>query len=233
MDGLSRRANDADSISTRAERGSTSDYCRLDPGDQGRCYDSDGMGHKFDPSQRARLSSPERLALLPIPDVIGLSAVKEGDRVLDIGCGPGVFTIPLARAVGVSGRVHAYDIEETMVEECRARVAGHGLTNVAVGRSEENRTDLPSESIDLIFACHLLHELTEPALFFDELRRIARPGGRLAAVEWEKIETGIGPPVNRRFTPDDTQRLLASGGWTAVSRHSITWGNYMVLARRP
>ncbi len=55
------------------------------------------MPQKFDPARRAVLERPERLALLPIETVIALVEVRAGERVLDIGCGPGVFTVPLAR----------------------------------------------------------------------------------------------------------------------------------------
>jgi SAM-dependent methyltransferase len=188
--------------------------------------------HKFDPANRARLESPERLALLPVEQVIALAQVKGGERVLDLGCGPGVFTALLARAVGESGQVFAADVEPEMVQACEERIEALGFTNVAVGRSEENAIPLPAGSVDLVFACHLLHELQDPAALLAEVRRVLRPGGRLAAVEWEKVETGgVGPPVEARLTPEDSRALLEGNGFTVTGTGSVTWANYLLLAR--
>src|SRR6185436_12592810 len=98
------------------------------------------------------------------------------------------------------GRVVAVDILPEMVERCRARIGQAGLTNVETAISTENTVPVASEGIDLIFACQLMHELHEPALFFAEMRRVLAPGGRIAAVDWEKVDTGIGPPVDKRFS---------------------------------
>ena len=190
------------------------------------------MAHKFDPANLSRLESPERLALLPVETVIALLDVKAGEQVLDAGCGPGVFTVPLARAVGASGHVYAVDLREEMVEACRRRVEAHGLSNVTVKRSEESSIPVPTSSVDLVFACHLLHELEDPAMFLGDARRVLRPVGRLAAVEWEKVETVIGPPLEHRLTPADSRAMLEKNGFTVTDTRSVTWANYLLLSRR-
>lgn len=189
------------------------------------------MPHKFNPANCALLESPERLALLPVEKVLALVEVKAGEWVLDIGCGPGVFTVPLARAVGESGQVFAADLQAEMVEACQQRAGALGLSNVAVGRSEENSISLTPGSVDLVFACHLLHELEDPPAFLAEVRRVLKPTGRLAVVEWEKVETGIGPPVENRLTPEDSRTLLEGNGFTVIDTCSVTWANYLLLAR--
>ena len=189
------------------------------------------MVWKFDPAKRARLESSERLALLPIDRVLELTQPGPGERVLDVGCGTGVFTAPLTVAVGPSGHVHAVDLEPDMVEACRERIASLGLANVAVSLSEESMIPLPSASFELVFACQLFHELHDPPAFLAEIRRLLRPGGRLVAIEWEKVDTGIGPPVEKRFAPDESEALLVSNGFTVTARHRVTWANYLLLAR--
>lgn len=189
------------------------------------------MAHKFDPARISRLESPERLALLPVESVIALLDVTAGEQVLDTGCGPGVFTVPLARVVGASGHVYAVDLREEMVEACRRRVEAAGLSNVTVRRSEESSIPLPPSCVDLVFACHLLHELEDPAALLADVRRVLKPGGRLAAVEWEKVETEAGPPLEHRLTPQDSRALLEKGGFAVSDTRPVTWANYLLLAR--
>ena len=188
------------------------------------------MAHKFDPANVSRLESPERLALLPVERVLALVEVKAGERVLDVGCGPGVFAVPLARAVGPSGHVFAVDLREEMVEACRRRVETWGLSNVTVRRSEESSIPLPPSSVDLVFVCHLLHELEDPAALLADVRRVLKPGGRLVAVEWEKAEMEAGPPVEHRLTPEDSRAILEKGGFAVTDTRPVTWANYLLLA---
>src|SRR5262245_10682974 len=136
-------------------------------------------GHKFPVEQMAKLDSPERLALLPIDAVVSLAGVLPGSRVLDIGCGPGVFTIPFARAAGPNGWIYAADILPEMVAECRKRAAAAGLENVEIAVSTENAVPFTDRCVDLVFAGQLLHELHDPPLFFAEMRRVLAPKGRL------------------------------------------------------
>ena len=187
--------------------------------------------HKFDPANLNHLSSPERVALLDVDRTLSLTRAREGERALDAGCGVGVFTIPLAGLVGRSGHVFAVDVEPAMVEACRARVEEAGLTNVTVTRSGENSFPLPDAAVDLVFACHLLHELLDPPAFFAEVRRVLKPEGRVVVVEWEKVETGgAGPPVKHRLTPEEARAVLAGGGLKVTEVHSVTWANYFLSA---
>lgn len=189
------------------------------------------MPHKFDPANLDYLSSPERLALLDVDRVLSLARVREGERALDVGCGVGVFTIPLAKRIGRSGHVFAVDVEPVMVESCSQRAREAGLTNVTVARSEENSFPLPDAAVDLVFACHLLHELLDPATFFAEVRRALKPEGRVVVVDWEKVETGgAGPPVKHRLTPEEARAVLARGGLKVMEVHSVTWANYLLTA---
>jgi SAM-dependent methyltransferase len=188
-------------------------------------------GHKFPVEQMVKLDSPERLSLLPIDAVVTLSGARPGTRILDVGCGPGVFTIPLARAAGSAGHVYAADILPEMVDACRARAAAAGLAHVEVALSTENDVPFPDRCADLVLACHLLHELHDPPLFFAEMRRLLAPDGRLVVVDWEKVETGIGPPVDKRVTAEEAATLLETNGFVVDSRASVTWANYLLRAR--
>jgi len=188
-------------------------------------------GHKFPVEQMDKLDSPERLALLPITVVVELAGAGPGSRVLDVGCGPGVFTVPFARAAGSTGRVYAADILPEMVAACRRRVAAAGLVNVEVALSTENAVPFPDRCADLVFACQILHELHDPTLFFGEMARVLAPDGSLVVVDWEKVDTGIGPPVEKRLTAEEAGGLLEGNGFVVESRAPVSWANYLLRAR--
>jgi len=150
-----------------------------------------GPGHKFPVEHMARLESPERLSLLPVDAVVALAGVRAGARVLDVGCGPGIFTIPFARAVGSAGRVYAADILPEMIAACRSRAEAAGLRNIETALSTENAVPFPAACADLVFACQLLHELHDPTLFFAEMRRVLAAEGRLVVVQDSEFESAV------------------------------------------
>ncbi len=151
--------------------------------------------------------------------------------MLDAGCGTGILTVLLARAVGEGGRVYAADIEPEMLEECRARVAAAGCSNVTLTRSEESAVPLPAACVDLVFTCQLLHELHDPPAFLAEVRRLLAPGGRFVAVDWEKTETGMGPPLDKRLDREAARAMLEAGGLQVEREETVTWANYLLIAR--
>jgi ubiquinone/menaquinone biosynthesis C-methylase UbiE len=112
--------------------------------------------------------------------------VKPGMRVLDIGCAMGFFSLPMAEMVGVKGRVICVDLQEKMLERLIQRAKNAGLDHRIETRKCEPHTlgiaDL-SGSIDFILALAVIHELPESKRFFDEVRHVLIPGGKLLIAE--------------------------------------------------
>jgi ubiquinone/menaquinone biosynthesis C-methylase UbiE len=109
--------------------------------------------------------------------------VRPGDTVLDIGCGPGFFTIPLARLVGESGRVIAVDIQPGMIERTRREAEKAGLA-ARVRAVLADGTGLPPvEPADLALVFWMAHEVKDPEKLFEGIRAALKPEGRLLLVE--------------------------------------------------
>lgn len=169
-------------------------------------------GHKFDPANRNVLVAPERAEYLPPKQILDAFGVKEGWHVADVGCGPGYFTLPMARRVGSSGRVYAVDMEPAMLEDLRRRVARAGLENVVPVPSQEDRIPVPDATVDFAFLACVLHELAGVGTL-REIRRMLKPDGVLGVVDWRKIEQDMGPPVHHRLTPEEAAKVLREGGF--------------------
>jgi ubiquinone/menaquinone biosynthesis C-methylase UbiE len=109
------------------------------------------------------------------------AGLASGQNVLEVGCGPGFFTVPAARMVGAQGTVHALDINPLALERVRQKVEREGVTNnVSTTLADAGQTGLPGESFDLIFVFGLGHVVGGADRMMAELRRLLRPEGILS-----------------------------------------------------
>ncbi|MER7716109.1 class I SAM-dependent methyltransferase [Streptomyces flaveolus] len=145
--------------------------------------------------------------------------LREGDRVLDAGCGTGRALPPLRAAVGPSGVVVGADLTPAMLEAA-----------VRAGRDRDGRLlladvvalPLRPRSLDAVFAAGLIAHLPDPAGNLAELARVVRPGGVLAL--FHPIgRAALAARQGRQITPDDLRAepnlrpLLAGSGWHMTS----------------
>jgi ubiquinone/menaquinone biosynthesis C-methylase UbiE len=92
-----------------------------------------------------------------IPDLIEAMRIKPGDSVADVGCGDGIFTVPLARAVGEKGRVYAVDIDKDALRAARKRLQEANLKNVELVLGREGDPLLPTSALDSVFIMNTYH----------------------------------------------------------------------------
>ncbi|MCX4815274.1 class I SAM-dependent methyltransferase [Streptomyces sp. NBC_01239] len=145
--------------------------------------------------------------------------LREGDRVLDAGCGTGRALPPLRAAVGRSGAVLGADLTPAMLAAA-----------VRAGRDREGQLlladvaalPLRSESLDAVFGAGLIAHLPRPEANLLELARVVRPGGTLAL--FHPIgRAALAARQGRQITPDDLRAepnlrpLLAGSGWRMTS----------------
>ena len=109
--------------------------------------------------------------------------ITEGMTALDLGCGPGFFTIDLARLVGPSGRVIAADLQPGMLAKVREKIRGTELeARITLHQCGEKMIGL-SDHVDFVLAYYMVHEIPEKDSLFTELAKIMKPGGRMLLVE--------------------------------------------------
>jgi ubiquinone/menaquinone biosynthesis C-methylase UbiE len=108
------------------------------------------------------------------------AGLEQGQKVLEVGCGPGYFTIPAAEIVGDKGIVYAVDVHPRAIERVKEKIAAHGLRNVTPMLTNAAETGLPNGSIDLafLFGLQYVHGGLEGVL--TELQRILKLGGLLS-----------------------------------------------------
>jgi SAM-dependent methyltransferase len=204
-----------------------------------------GDAEQFNADQRAFWNGPggriwvarqahTDISLEPVSEaLLDFAAPRVGERVLDVGCGCGAFTLALARAVGPSGRVVALDISGPMLAEGRARAEAAGIANVAWRQADAATAAL--DEFDLLVSNFGVMFFGEPVAAFAHMRRAASVGARMAFVCWRSLAENpwievpmraVAPHVPPRpkadprapgmfafADPQRVSRVLTTAGW--------------------
>jgi ubiquinone/menaquinone biosynthesis C-methylase UbiE len=121
--------------------------------------------------------------LIQNPDLILRGLVQPGQTVLDIGCGMGYFSLPLARLVGEKGTVICVDMQAEMLEATRRKAVKAGLDKIMqFQRCTENSLGLTT-SADFALAFWMVHEVSHRDKFLGEIKESLKPGGILLIAE--------------------------------------------------
>lgn len=102
---------------------------------------------------------------------------------MDVGCGPGLYSIEMALMVGESGKVIAADLQDGMLDLVRKKIAGTDLEDrIVLHKCEETKLGV-TEEVDFVLAFYMVHEVPDQTAFFKEIAAILKPGGKLLVVE--------------------------------------------------
>jgi len=116
------------------------------------------------------------------------AGIQKGMKVLEVGCGPGVFTIPAAELVGEEGVVYAVDIHPLAIKKVKKKIQNRGVNNVIPILANAAKIELPNESVDLIFIFGLGHAAGGLEPILREAYRLLRPEGMLAYEKGRRYE---------------------------------------------
>jgi SAM-dependent methyltransferase len=115
---------------------------------------------------------------------LSLLRLTPGQRVVDVGCGTGVFLPALSRAVGESGLVVGLDHAPALLEEAKRRMQRLGLlSQVQLERADAASLPFPDGSFDAAHISRVLIHVEDPNAVLREMKRVTRPGGWIVAVE--------------------------------------------------
>jgi len=109
--------------------------------------------------------------------------IREGDHVIDFGCGRGNYAFGAAAAVGAEGIVYALDIDPDVLSFLKTETARRGVSNLRPLPSHEDASmDFPDASTDVILIYDLIHVQNFRARFLKESQRVLKPGGVLSVL---------------------------------------------------
>lgn len=152
------------------------------------------------------------------------AGLRAGETVLELGPGPGAFTVDAAQRVGPEGRLIAVDIQPGMIAQVNARVKAAGVTNVETHVASAFELPLPDASVDRAYLITVLPEIPDPVRALREVHRVLKPGGIVSMTE-----EFLDPDYPRRAT---TSAWAAAAGFEPDARFG-SWWSYTLNFRKP
>ena len=170
------------------------------------------------------LEHESRVEGLHIDRVIEALKIGPGDRVVDLGAGTGLFTWPLAEAVGADGMVYAVDINQELLTHIEEKGAVLGLSVVQTVLAAAEDPLIP-EPVDLVFICNTLHHLPNQEQYLKTLRRYLQASGRVAVIDFDEG----GPHFLHRYDEEEMDRWFSDAGYERAESFDFVEGNFFVV----
>jgi len=148
------------------------------------------------------------------PDkVIAALQIREGAQIADLGAGGGYFTFYLAKATGPQGKVYAVDIDKGTNELIAEKAKKDGVDNVETILATAEDPLLPKSGVDLIFTSNAYHHIDNRVVYFSNLGKYLKPGGRIAIIDFDRRAWLEG--LLRHYTPSEfIKREMEQAGYT-------------------
>jgi ubiquinone/menaquinone biosynthesis C-methylase UbiE len=161
--------------------------------------------------------------------------LRKGTVLLDVGCGAGSYTLAAAERIGTGGAIYAVDLWQEGIDALTREIGLRRNSNIHpfvadVGK----RIPVADGSVDLCLMATVLHDFiadgsAEGAL--REVKRTLKPEGRLAVVEFEKVEGPPGPPRAIRLSPEELDAVLVPRGFHLLETTALGPYNYLSVYR--
>lgn len=145
--------------------------------------------------------------------------LKPGDRVADIGCGTGVYTIALAEQVGAMGQVYAVDVHRDALHTLAGTLDKRGIINVEMLWADiEKSVSVDAYSLDAVVLSNILFQLENIDKALSLVAKLIKPEGQLLVVDWSDSHGGLGPHKDHVINEEKAISLVQSHGFRILKR---------------
>jgi ubiquinone/menaquinone biosynthesis C-methylase UbiE len=148
--------------------------------------------------------------------------IKKDMVVLDIGCGPGFFTIEISKLLNGTGKVIGADLQEEMLLKLKEKVKKLKLNNIELHKTEKNSINL-KEKVDFILVFYMLHEVPSQKNFINELRGILKDNGKILISE-PKFEV-------KKVNFEKSIQIIENSGFTIVAHPDISISRSILIQK--
>ena len=152
--------------------------------------------------------------LLQSPKKILGNYAREGMTVLDLGCGPGFFSVEMAKMVGASGKVIAVDLQEGMLQKLKNKIQGTEIEKrIKLHKCDEDKIGI-TEKVDLVLAFYMFHEVPDQKKFLEEIKSMLKPTGEVFIVEPKFFHVS-------RQAFEETMKMAKEIGFKPIERPKV------------
>lgn len=160
-------------------------------------------GHRFHPEKAEKLLDPKRKEIIAPERAIEILQIGTQDVIVDLGAGNGYFTVPMAKMT--KEKVYAVDVQQEMLEFLKTHAEKEQVDNIEYILEDVSNTSLPSRLADKGLMSFVFHEVDDHDAVLAEIQRVMKPNGKFLIIEWEAVESEMGPPLHERIP---SQQLL-------------------------
>jgi ubiquinone/menaquinone biosynthesis C-methylase UbiE len=145
--------------------------------------------------------------------------LKPGDRVADLGCGTGVYTIAAAQEVGEMGQVYAVDIHRDALHTLAGTLDKRSIQNVEMLWADvEEYIPIDGYSLDAVIVSNILFQLSNINSMLIHISKLLKPEGQLLVVEWSDSHGGIGPHKDHVIDEAYAEKLVIKNQFRILKR---------------
>jgi ubiquinone/menaquinone biosynthesis C-methylase UbiE len=150
--------------------------------------------------------------------------IRSGQTILDAGCGSGYMSKEFSKILNNTGIVFALDPDKAAIEMLKKETKGTNIEPIIGDITKE--TKIEDSSVDLIYLSTVFHGFSEGEIdgFQKEVKRLLKPNAVLAIVEFKKVETPFGPPLEIRYSPEELKKTI-----TLTPKFFVEVGEYFYV----
>jgi ubiquinone/menaquinone biosynthesis C-methylase UbiE len=164
------------------------------------------------------LERPDRVAGLKVDEIVARLDLKPGQVVADIGAGPGIFSLALAKAVGPTGKVYAEDVDQAFIDHIKQKLQEQHVTNVQPILGVFTDPKLPAADVDVAFFHDVLHHVEDRPGFLKALAPSVKAAGRIAIIEYDAVNGPHKAAPALQVTKEQLDAWMADIGFKPIQR---------------
>jgi len=178
------------------------------------------------------LEQSSRVDNLKVDEIVARIALKPGQVVADLGAGTGLFSVPLAKAVGPTGRVYAVEIDKGFFPQIADKAKQQHLTNINTVEGAFTDPKLPARNVDLAFMHDVLHHVQDRATYLKNAARYLAPSGRFVVVDYHAAQSPHKDQPELVVSEDQAIGWMKAAGLGKVERVPLFADKYFLIFSR-
>jgi ubiquinone/menaquinone biosynthesis C-methylase UbiE len=168
------------------------------------------------------------------PRNVAALGIEPGMRIADFGAGSGAYVLAMAERLTNSGTVYAIDVQRDLLRRIKNDAHRAGYKNIEIIWSDlevPNGSRIADKHLDLVLISNLLFQVDAKDVLIAEARRILKPDGRLAIVDWSDSYKGMGPHKKDVVKKEDARGLATEGGFELLREFEAGAHHYGLVFR--